>query len=51
VNIAVALAESSDYRSRLRGRIGAAEHSLYADVSAVDALATILLESRDIDSA
>jgi protein O-GlcNAc transferase len=51
VDIAVALAESSDYRSGLRNRMSAAEHSLYADVPAVDALATRLIESRHVDSA
>jgi predicted O-linked N-acetylglucosamine transferase (SPINDLY family) len=46
VDIAVKLGESADYRAHLRERIRSSEHSLYADMTAIDALSAALLQSR-----
>jgi predicted O-linked N-acetylglucosamine transferase (SPINDLY family) len=46
VNLAVRIAKNPAYRTEIRDRIRQAEGSLYADSSAVQALADHLLDSR-----
>ena len=47
VELAVRLAGDAGYRAEIREAIRRAEHRLYADSSAVDALTGFLLASRD----
>jgi len=49
VDRAVQLGEDGPYRAHLRERVGASESLLYDDRSPVDALASMLLETRDIE--